>query len=79
MYTPMKRRSIYNTFVGAIVGALPPFIGTWAQLGSLLSPESFLLGAYIFAWQYPHFYGILFENKDDYKRAGFEMISNKEF
>lgn len=29
-YIPMKRTSIYNTLVGAVVGALPPFIGSFA-------------------------------------------------
>ena len=28
VYTPMKRYSVHNTFVGAVIGALPPFIGT---------------------------------------------------
>ena len=37
-----------------------------------------MLAAYIFSWQFPHFYGILYENKDDYKRAGFKMISNED-
>jgi heme O synthase-like polyprenyltransferase len=30
IYLPMKRKSEHNTLVGAIVGALPPFIGTFA-------------------------------------------------
>lgn len=76
LYTPLKRYSVHNTLVGAIIGALPPFIGTWAQLGTLFTPETILLSAYIFSWQYPHFYGILYENRYDYKKAGYEMISN---
>ncbi|KAJ6448181.1 hypothetical protein C8R47DRAFT_1269988 [Mycena vitilis] len=32
VYTWMKRKSIYNTWVGAIVGALPPLMG-WAACG----------------------------------------------
>jgi heme O synthase-like polyprenyltransferase len=61
--------------VGAIVGALPPFIGTFAQTGCLIDPATMLLSAYIFSWQFPHFFGILYEHKDDYKRAGFVMMS----
>lgn len=76
VYTPLKRKTVYNTLVGAIIGALPPFIGTYAQLGSLMSIETMLLSTYIFSWQYPHFYGILYENRYDYKKAGYEMISN---
>jgi len=30
MYLPLKQTSSINTFVGAIVGALPPLIGTMA-------------------------------------------------
>ena len=72
----MKRQSEYNTLVGAIVGALPPFIGTFAQTGMLLDPATMLLAGYIFTWQFPHFYGILYENKDDYAKAGFVMTSD---
>jgi len=74
----MKQKSEHNTFVGAIVGALPPFIGTFAQIGTVIDPCTWLLSAYIFSWQYPHFYGILYENKDDYKKAGFIMTSNDD-
>ena len=78
MYTPMKRLTHHNTLFGAIVGALPPYIGCYAALGSLYSMECFLLASYIFSWQWPHFYGILYENRADYKRAGFAMLSNTD-
>ena len=50
IYLPMKQRSEYNTLVGAIVGALPPFIGTFAQTGTLLDPATLMLAGYIFTW-----------------------------
>lgn len=75
MYTPLKRISTFNTFFGAIVGAIPPFIGSFAVEGTLLTVEPLLLSVYIFAWQFPHFYGILYQNREDYKKAGYEMIS----
>ena len=78
IYLPMKQKSEYNTLVGAIVGAMPPFIGTFAQTGTLLDPTTWLLASYIFTWQFPHFYGILYEHKDDYKKAGFVMTSNDD-
>ena len=37
-----------------------------------------LLASYVFSWQFPHFYGILYENKDDYQKAGFVMISDED-
>ena len=78
IYLPMKQKSEQNTLVGAVVGALPPFIGTFAQIGTLMDPCTWLLSAYIFSWQFPHFYGILYEHKDDYKKAGFVMTSNSD-
>lgn len=77
-YIPMKQSSSWNTFVGAIVGSLTPLIGTMAQTGGFMTVETMLLAGYIFSWQFPHFYGILYENKDDYKRAGFKMLSNED-
>jgi len=50
IYLPMKQSSHWNTFVGAIVGSLPPLIGTMAQTGSFMSLETFLLSTYIFSW-----------------------------
>ena len=35
VYTPMKRYSIANTWVGSIVGAVPPMIGWAACTGGL--------------------------------------------
>lgn len=60
------------------MGALPPFIGTYAQTGMIFDPATLLLSAYIFSWQFPHFYGILYEHKEDYKKTGFVMTSNSD-
>lgn len=38
-YTPMKRMSIANTWVGAVVGAIPPVMGWTAATGSLDAGE----------------------------------------
>ena len=78
IYLPMKQNSSYNTLIGAIIGAVPPYIGTYAQTGALFDIPTFLLASYIFSWQFPHFYGILYANKDDYKKAGFVMISDED-
>jgi heme O synthase-like polyprenyltransferase len=75
-YTPLKRVSNLSMHIGAVVGALPALLGSYAATGVLMLEPSLLLAAYIFLWQYPHFYGILYQNKDDYKKAGFKFISN---
>lgn len=35
IYTPMKRLSVLNTWVGSIVGAIPPLMGWAAMTGNI--------------------------------------------
>ena len=73
-YTPLKRISTSNTLVGAIPGALPPMIG-WAAASGRLDPGAWSLFAILFLWQLPHFFAIAWMYREDYARAGFQMIS----
>ena len=75
LYTWMKPRSIYNTWVGAIVGAIPPVMGwTAATGGSVWDIEALLLGSTLYLWQMPHFFALSFMYRDDYERGGFAMV-----
>jgi protoheme IX farnesyltransferase len=76
-YTPLKRVSNFNTLVGAVPGALPPLIG-WAAARSTLDAGAWSLFAILFFWQLPHFFAIAWMYRDDYARAGFQMISNDD-
>ena len=73
-YTPLKRISTANTLVGAIPGALPPMIG-WAAARGQLDPGAWSLFAILFFWQLPHFFAIAWMYREDYARAGFQMVS----
>jgi len=73
-YTPLKRISTTNTLVGAIPGALPPMIG-WAAASGRLDPGAWSLFAILFFWQMPHFFAIAWMYREDYARAGFQMVS----
>ena len=42
-YTPMKRLSVWNTWVGSFVGAIPPMMG-WAAATGALEPGKYLEG-----------------------------------
>ncbi len=35
IYTPMKRLSALNTWIGSVVGAIPPLMGYTAMMGSI--------------------------------------------
>ncbi|XP_068119480.1 protoheme IX farnesyltransferase, mitochondrial isoform X2 [Hyperolius riggenbachi] len=73
-YTPMKRLSIANTWVGSVVGAIPPIMGWTAATGSL-DPGALLLGAILYSWQFPHFNALSWNLREDYSRGGYRMMS----
>ena len=90
VYTPMKRISWLNTWVGAIVGGIPPLMGWAAAAGQaatnehhswrdlLLSESSiggWLLAGLLFAWQFPHFNSLSHTIREDYKHAGHKMLA----
>lgn len=79
LYTPLKRVSITNTWVGAVVGAIPPLMG-WAAATPfpLLSPENvggLYLALLLYAWQFPHFNSLAWYIRGEYARAGYVMTS----
>jgi protoheme IX farnesyltransferase len=73
LYTPMKQRTWWSTTVGAFPGAMPPLIGFAAAQGAL-TIEAWILFAIIFLWQFPHFYAIAWMYREDYGRAGIQML-----
>jgi hypothetical protein len=50
VYTPLKQLTWANTWVGAVVGAVPPLMG-WAAAAGELEPGSAVLAAALFFWQ----------------------------
>jgi heme o synthase len=76
-YTPLKRVSTFNTLIGAIPGALPPVVG-WAAASGRVDVGAWRLFAILFFWQLPHFFAIAWMYREDYARAGFEMISKDD-
>lgn len=72
IYTPMKPRTVWNTEVGAVAGALPPLIGV-AAAGPLVQWQAWYLLAVLFAWQMPHFLAISWIYREDYARGGYAM------
>lgn len=90
VYTPLKRISVINTWVGAVVGGIPPLMGWVAAAGQtattghdtwrdmLFSEESiggWLLGGILFAWQFPHFNALSHTIREEYKAAGYRMLA----
>jgi len=72
-YTPLKKRTVWATFIGAFPGAIPPMIG-WAAATGSLGRGAWLLFAILFIWQFPHFHAIAWMYREDYARAGILML-----
>lgn len=88
IYTPLKRISVLNTWVGAVVGGLPPLMGwtaaasqyahdgTWEELlFGEGSAGGWLCAALLFAWQFPHFNSLSWSIREEYKSAGYRMLA----
>jgi protoheme IX farnesyltransferase len=77
IYTPLKKRTPWCTFVGAFPGAMPPLIG-WAGATGSLTREAWILYAILFLWQFPHFLAIAWMYREDYARAGLQMLPKND-
>ena len=73
LYTPLKRRTPMCTLVGAFSSAMPVLIGYVAAAGKLDS-QAWLLYAILFLWQFPHFMAIAWMYREDYSRAGYQVL-----
>src|SRR5579863_2234359 len=76
-YTPLKRQTPLCTLVGAFPGAMPPLIG-WAAVRNSLSGEAWVLYAILFLWQFPHLLAIAWMYREDYARAGLQMLPRRD-
>ena len=72
-YTPLKKRTVWATFVGAFPGAIPPVIG-WVAATGTLDRGAWILFGILFLWQFPHFHAISWMYREDYARAGIKML-----
>lgn len=73
LYTPLKTRTVWCTFIGAFPGAAPPLMG-WAAGRGELTMEAWALFGILFAWQFPHFLAIARIYREDYRNGGFLML-----
>lgn len=77
VYTPLKRKTPFATIPGALIGVIPPILG-WS-LGSLnfINTQLIVLITFLFVWQIPHFYFLLFIFENDYRNAGFPVLTDR--
>ena len=73
LYTPLKRRSSFSSFVGAIPGGLLPVMG-WVAARGQLELGAWLLFVILFLWQIPHALIISIRHQDDYQAVGMKQL-----
>ncbi len=76
VYTPLKKRTRYAVFAGALTGALPPIMGWVAAGGYIFSPAILLVALFMYLWQIPHFLIFLLKYGKEYEEAGFHSFSS---
>jgi protoheme IX farnesyltransferase len=77
IYTPLKRITTLNTFIGAFPGALPPLIG-WTAARGIIEWPAVALFAVLFVWQFPHFMAIGWLYRADYAHAGIRVTATQQ-
>jgi len=74
VYTPLKPRTKYALFVGAVAGAMPPVVG-YTAISDAFDWWSTLLFVLLFLWQLPHFISIAVYRFEDYSAAGVPLFA----
>jgi len=74
VYTPLKRKTTWNTLVGTIPGALP-VLGGWTAASGTFGWGGWALFGVLLCWQMPHFFSLAWMYRLDYERAGYEMLT----
>lgn len=73
LYTPMKKKTSWALFAGAIPGALPPLMG-WTSVTNSIGELGVVLFGILFIWQLPHFLSISIYHMDDYNSAELKTV-----
>jgi len=77
IYTPLKKVNSIAVLMGAVPGALPCLIG-WVAGQDEFSLGGWILFAFQFFWQFPHFWAIAWVAHQDYAAVGFRLLPSRE-
>ncbi len=72
-YTPLKHRSGYALYVGALAGATPPLAG-YAAATNTLGLWGWVLFGILFVWQIPHFLAVAKYRFEEYQAAKVPLL-----
>ncbi|MDD2797063.1 MAG: protoheme IX farnesyltransferase [Bacteroidales bacterium] len=75
IYTKLKRVTPFAVVPGSMVGAIPVLIGWCGAGGNILDPTAIFIAFFMFIWQIPHFWLLMFKYGKQYEEAGFPTIN----
>jgi protoheme IX farnesyltransferase len=73
LYTPLKQKTHWATWVGAVPGAMPVLMG-WAAATGTIDLAGLAVFSVLFFWQIPHFHAIALYRQREYERAGLKTL-----
>ena len=73
IYTPLKPKTGYALYAGAVAGATPPVVG-YTAAAHTLDYYALALFLILFLWQIPHFLAIARYRYDEYTAAGVPLL-----
>jgi len=74
IYTPLKKKTWFNTEIGSVAGALPVIMGALSTSGTVPLIAWAFFGVLVF-WQFPHFMAIAWKYRHEYKAGGLQMLT----
>ncbi len=77
VYTPLKKRSLFAIFPGAVCGAVPPCVGWIGGGGSVNAINFLLLFGLFFLWQMPHFWLVMLMHRQDYINGPYPSLLDR--
>jgi heme o synthase len=69
----LKPRTYLNIVIGGIAGVFPALTG-WAAATGTVGWPSIFIGALVFLWTPPHFWGLSMKFREDYVKSGYPML-----
>lgn len=75
-YTWLKKKTAFAVVPGALSGVIPVFMGWSAAGATLFQRPVLLLAFFIFMWQIPHFWLLMLRYREEYRLAGFPVMTD---
>ncbi len=74
VYTPLKQKTLLQTPLGAVAGAIPVLLGA-ATANAIWAPMAWVLFGVVFFWQFPHTMAIAWTYRQQYAAGAMKVAT----